>query len=295
MIDELIAFAASLPEMIGNILPIAAIIGDGLRSGDLVDGLMHFAVKLLETCRDVLPIAATILGFQLLIIRRPIAHPRKILFGFVSVLLGIVFFLKGLDMALFPLGDLMASQLTLPEFLGVEPVAGKIDWRDYAWVYVFAASIGFTTALAEPSLLAVALRAEQISGGTIRAWGLRLSVALGVGFGIALGVFRIVTGGEFSLFIIAGYIMVMIQTRFAPKLILGLAYDSGAVTTSMVTVPMITALGLGLAEAIPGRNPLLDGFGLIAFAALFPIIAVLSYAQIAQWLNKAELSSKHEV
>jgi hypothetical protein len=295
MIDELIAFAAGLPETFRNFLPIAATLGEDLVNGGQIDGLMHFAVKLLETCRDVLPIAVTILGFQLLVIRRPIAHPKKIALGFVSVLLGIVFFLKGLDMALFPLGDLMASELTKPDFLGVEPVAGKIDWRDYAWVYAFAASIGFATALAEPSLLAVALKVERISGGTIRAWGLRLSVALGVGFGIALGVFRIVTGGEFSLFIIAGYIIVMIQTRFAPKLILGLAYDSGAVTTSMVTVPMITALGLGLAKAIPGRNPLLDGFGLIAFASLFPIIAVLSYAQIAQWLNKAELSSNHEV
>jgi hypothetical protein len=292
MIDEMIRLMAALPEAARNIFPTIATVADHLLHSGLIEGLINFALKLVETCRDVLPIAVTILGFQLLVIRRPIAHPRKILIGFASVLIGIVFFLKGLDMALFPLGDLMAAQLTTPEFIGVDPVAGKIDWRDYVWVYVFAASIGFTTALAEPSLLAVALRAEQISGGTIRAWGLRFSVALGVGFGIALGIFRLVTGEEFSLFIVAGYIMVMIQTRFAPKLILGLAYDSGAVTTSMVTVPMITALGLGLAKAIPGRDPLLDGFGLIAFAALFPVIAVLSYAQIAQWLNKADLLSK---
>lgn len=264
---------------------------ESIDGGAVFGGLAQFAFKLLATCRDVLPIAATILGFQLLVIRRPIAHPRKILAGFAYVLIGIVFFLKGLDMALFPLGELMATQLTLPEFLGVEPAA-NIDWRNYAWVYVFAASIGFTTALAEPSLLAVALKVEEISGGTIQAWGLRLSVALGVGFGNALGVFRLITGGEFYFFIIAGYILVMIQTRFAPKQIIGLAYDSGAVTTSMVTVPMITALGLGLAKAIPGRNPLLDGFGLIAFASLFPIIAVLSYAQIAQWLNKNKSSSQ---
>ncbi|MDD1612201.1 MAG: DUF1538 domain-containing protein [Methylococcaceae bacterium] len=258
----------------------------------MIERLMQFALSLLETCRDILPIAATIIGFQLLIIRRRIAHPKKILIGLISVILGIVLFLKGLDMALFPLGDLMASQLTMPEFLGIELVADRVDWRDYAWVYVFAVSIGFSTALAEPALLAVALKAEKISGGTIRAWGLRLSVALGVGFGIALGVFRIVIGGEFYPFIIGGYLLVMLQTFFTPKLILGLAYDSGAVTTSMVTVPMITALGLGLAAAVPGRNPLLDGFGLIAFASLFPVIAVLGYAQIAQWLNKARLSSK---
>ncbi|EIC28050.1 MULTISPECIES: DUF1538 domain-containing protein [Methylomicrobium] len=258
----------------------------------MIDVVIQFVFTLLEICRDVLPIAATIIGFQLLVIRRPIAHTRKILIGFVSVLFGIVFFLKGLDMALFPLGKLMAAQLTLPEFLGVEPTAGKVDWRDYAWVYAFAASIGFATALAEPSLLAVALKAEKISGGTIRAWGLRISVALGVGFGIALGAFRIVTGSEFFLFILGGYLMVVIQTRSAPELILGLAYDSGAATTSMVTVPMITALGLGLAEAVPGRDPLLDGFGLIAYASLFPVIAVLGYAQIAQWLNQVRYPSK---
>lgn len=293
MIDELKQFAFTLLQACRDILPIAAaFFGEALQNGGMIDSLIQFALSLLETCRNVLPISTTIIGFQLLIIRRPIAHPRKILFGFISVLLGIVFFLKGLDMALFPLGELMASQLTVPEFLGVEPLAGKIDWRDYAWIYVFAVIIGFTTALAEPALLAVALKAEKISGGTIRAWGLRFSVAFGVGFGIALGAFRIVTGAEFYIYIVAGYLVVMVQTRFAPKLILGLAFDSGAVTTSMVTVPMITALGLGLAEAVPGRNPLVDGFGLIAFASLFPVIAVLGYAQIAQWFNKDKPSSK---
>jgi hypothetical protein len=150
---------------------------------------------------------------------------------------------------------------------------------------VFAASIGFATTFAEPSLLAVAIKAEQISGGAIPAFGLRCAVSIGVAFGIALGVFRIVTGFELYYFIVVGYIIVIIQTAFAPKLIIGLAYDSGGVTTSTVTVPLVTALGLGLAQAIPGRNPLVDGFGLLAFASLFPIIAVLAYAQIAQWLN----------
>lgn len=187
-------------------------------------------------------------------------------------------------MALFPLGSLMASQLTSPEFLGINPANQPVSWFAYFWVYVFAGSIGFATALAEPALLAVAIRVEQISGGTINAWGLRIAVALGVALGLALGTFRIVTGLDLSLFIIAGYGIVVIQTYFAPKMIIGLAYDSGGVTTSMVTVPLVTALGLGLAEAIPGRNPLLDGFGLIAFASLFPIIAVLGYAQIAHWL-----------
>ncbi len=254
--------------------------------------LVHFALKLLETCRDILPIAAVIIGFQLLVIRRPLPHLKKTLVGFIYVLLGIVFFLKGLDMALFPLGSLMASQLTTPDFLGLNPLDQAISWRTYFWAYVFAASIGFATALAEPALLAVAIKAEHISGGTIRAWGLRIAVAIGVGFGLALGTFRIVTGTELYYFIVAGYVVVLIQTLFAPRMIIGLAYDSGGVTTSMVTVPLVTALGLGLAQAIPGRNPLLDGFGLIAFASLFPIIAVLSYAQIAQWRSSRSRLSK---
>ncbi len=255
--------------------------------------LLHFGVKLLESARDILPIVGVIIGFQLVIIRRPIANLKKTLIGFMYVLLGIVFFLEGLDMALFPLGSLMASQLTTPEFLGFNPQTSAVDWRAYYGVYAFAASLGFATALAEPSLLAVALKAEYISGGTLRAWGLRIAVALGVAVGLALGTFRIVTGIELPVFIFLGYSIVMLQTLFAPKMIIGLAFDSGGVTTSMVTVPLVTALGLGLARAIPDRNPILDGFGLIAFASLFPIIAVLSYAQIAHLLSKrAKRSSK---
>jgi len=258
----------------------------------MIGWLANFALQLLETCRDILPIVTVIIGFQLLVIRSPLPHLKKTLIGFLYVLLGIAFFLKGLDMALFPLGSLMASQLTTPEFLGINPPDQIISWHTYFWVYVFAASIGFATALAEPSLLAVAIKAEQISGGTINAWGFRIAVAIGVGLGLALGTFRIVTGTGLYCFIVTGYVIVLIQTLFTPKLIIGLAYDSGGVTTSMVTVPMVTALGLGLAEAVPGRNPLLDGFGLIAFASLFPIIAVLGYAQIAQWRNRHSLSSK---
>jgi len=252
----------------------------------------QFAIVLLATCRAILPIAVIIIGFQLLVIRKPLAHLKKTLIGFLYVLLGIAFFLEGLEMALFPLGKLMASQLTTAEFLGINPTLQNVTWQAYHWVYIFAASIGFTTALAEPSLLAVAIKAEQISGGTIHVWGLRFAVAIGVAFGLALGTFRIVTGTGLYYFIIAGYIIVIMQTLFSPKMIIGLAYDIGGVTTSTVTVPLVTALGLGLAEAVPGRNPLLDGFGLIAFACLFPIIAVLSYAQIAQWRSKRNPSSK---
>lgn len=255
--------------------------------------LTHFSLALLATCRDVLPIAAIIIGFQLLVIRKPLPHPKKTLIGFVYVLLGIAFFLEGLDMALFPLGKIMAKQLTSAEFLGMNAQQQGLVWQTYVWVYVFAACIGFATTLAEPSLLAVAIKAEQISGGTIKAWGLRIAVSIGVAFGIALGTFRIVTGIELYVFIVAGYVLVLIQTLFAPKPIIGLAYDSGGVTTSTVTVPLVTALGLGLAQAVPGRNPLIDGFGLIAFASLFPIITVLGYAQLAAWLSKRNLSSKH--
>ncbi len=245
--------------------------------------LIEFGNTLLLTARDILPIAATIIGFQLLVIRRPLKNPKKIFIGFLYVLLGIAFFLEGLEMALFPLGKLMATQLTDPAFIGSDSAISR--WQDYYWVYLFAACIGFATTLAEPSLIAVAIKAEEISGGAISAWGLRLAVSVGVAFGISLGTYRIVSGTELYLYIVAGYVVVIIQTIFSPKMIIGLAYDSGGVTTSTVTVPLVAALGLGLASTVPGRNPLLDGFGLIAFASLFPIIAVLGYAQIAEWRN----------
>ncbi|CAG7857779.1 Na(+), Li(+), K(+)/H(+) antiporter subunit B [biofilm metagenome] len=247
--------------------------------------LGHFALTLLSTCRDLLPIVGIIIAFQMLVIRKPITHPKRTLIGFAYVTLGIAFFLEGLELALFPLGKLMATQLTSSEFLNIKPNQHTIPWLTYKWVYVFAASIGFATTFAEPSLLAVSMKAEQISGGAIKSLGLRVAVSIGVAFGIALGAFRIVTGTELYFYIISGYIVVIIQTLFSPKMIIGLAYDSGGVTTSTVTVPLVTALGLGLAQAVPGRNPLIDGFGLIAFASLFPIITVLGYAQIAQWLN----------
>ncbi len=251
----------------------------------LMDWLELFLHTVLATAKDILPIVVIIIGFQLLVIRKPLPNPIRTSLGFVYVLFGIAFFLEGLQLALFPLGDLMAKQLTAPEFLGISEAA-NVHWQDYAWVYLFAACIGFATTLAEPSLLAVAIKAETISGGAINAWGLRISVSIGVAFGIALGAYRIVSGTELYYYIIAGYIIVIIQTAFAPKLIIGLAYDSGGVTTSTVTVPLVTALGLGLASTVPGRNPLLDGFGLIAFASLFPIIAVLGYAQISEWRSK---------
>jgi hypothetical protein len=144
--------------------------------------------------------------------------------------------------------------------------------------------IGFSTTIAEPSLMAVAIKANQVSAGTISVWGLRVAVALGVAIGIALGSYRIVVGDPIHYYIIAGYVAVVIQTWLAPKMIIPLAYDSGGVTTSTVTVPLVAALGFGLSEAVPGRNPLIDGFGLIAFASLLPIISVLSYAQLTEFM-----------
>lgn len=241
---------------------------------------------LLETVRDVLPIAIILFGFQLVILRKRIANLGQILIGFLLVLLGLAFFLEGLERALFPLGKLMAKQLTAPEFLGItgnEVVVGE-NWQRYLWVYLFAFAIGFSTTIAEPSLIAVAIKANQVSGGAIGTWGLRISVAIGVAVGISMGAYRIITGTPLHYYIITGYILVIIQTIYCPKSIIALAYDSGGVTTSTVTVPLVAALGLGLSSNIPGRNPLLDGFGLIAFASLFPIMSVMGYAQLSEWV-----------
>jgi hypothetical protein len=241
---------------------------------------------LLETLRDVLPIAIILFGFQLVILRKRIANLSQILIGFLLVLLGLAFFLEGLERALFPLGKLMAKQLTAPEFLGIsgnEVVVGE-NWQQYLWVYLFAFAIGFSTTIAEPSLIAVAIKANQVSGGAIGTWGLRISVAIGVAVGISLGAYRIITGTPLHYYIIVGYVLVIIQTIYCPKSIIALAYDSGGVTTSTVTVPLVAALGLGLSSNIPGRNPLLDGFGLIAFASLFPIMSVMGYAQLSEWV-----------
>jgi len=200
------------------------------------------------------------------------------------VLIGITFFLIGLEMALFKLGDTMAKQLTDPAFIaGSDTLADSLHWYDYYWVYLFAFAIGMSTTLAEPSLIAVAIKAKEVSGGAITTWGLRIAVALGVAIGIALGTYRIVTGTPLHYYIIVGYIIVVIQTFFAPKTIVPLAYDSGGVTTSTVTVPLVAALGLGLAATVPGRSVLIDGFGLIAFASLFPIISVMAYAQLSEF------------
>lgn len=233
---------------------------------------------------DVLPIVTVLAFFQVVIIRRRPANLRRIVIGFVYVLLGLTLFLVGLEEALFPIGEIMASQLTDPEFLGID--AASADWIDYGWVYAFAFAIGFATTIAEPSLIAVAVKANQVSGGAISVWGLRITVAIGVAAGVSLGTYRIVTGTPLHWYIIAGYVALIFQTWRAVRAaasIVPLAYDSGGVTTSTVTVPLVAALGLGLATTIPGRSPVIDGFGLIAFASLFPMISVLGYAELSAW------------
>ena len=243
---------------------------------------------IVATVRDVLPVAVIIIGFQVLVLRQPLRNPRRVAIGLVYVVLGLALFLLGLEEALFPIGRTMAEQLTAPGFVATSGFeSGSVPhWLDFYWVYLFAFAIGFSTTLAEPALIAVAIKAREVSGGTVHVSQLRIAVALGVAVGITLGAYRIVVGHPIHLYMVAGYLLVVLQTWFAPREIIPLAYDSGGVTTSTVTVPLVAALGLGLAETVPGRNPIVDGFGLIAFASLFPIVAVIAYAQLAAWAGR---------
>ena len=251
-------------------------------------------VTLLKTVKDVAPIVAVLAFFQVVVLRRRLPQPRRMIVGFGFVLAGLALFLIGLEEALFPIGETMARQLTAPEMLGTLGEEGEVDWRNYLLIYAFAAAIGFATTVAEPALIAVAMKAEEVSGGAIKSWGLRIAVALGVAIGVSLGCFRIVTGTPLPWYIIAAYVVVILQTFRASKTIIPLAYDSGGVTTSTVTVPVVAALGLGLAASIPGRSPLIDGFGLIAFASVFPIMTVLAYSFISSHITRRRRPAKAE-
>ena len=255
--------------------------------------LYVFIATALSTAFDVAPIVAILVLFQVAVLRRRPPHLGRIVIGAVFVLLGLTLFLIGLEEALFPIGETMARQLTAAGTAGTGRLADGVDWTDYMMVYAFAAAIGFATTVAEPSLIAVALKAEEVSGGAVRAWGLRIAVAVGVSVGVSLGCVRIVTGTPLPWYIIAAYIIVIVQTFRANRSIIPLAYDSGGVTTSTVTVPVVAALGLGLAASVPGRSPLIDGFGLIAFASVFPIMSVLGYAIAASWLNRRRNADHH--
>jgi hypothetical protein len=248
-------------------------------------GASDLLLSLAATLRDVLPIIAVLVFFQLLVLRRPLPNPKRLMLGFAYAIVGLALFLMGLEQAIFPVGKTMAAQLTAVEFLapGAANRPAALGPGAYVWVYAFAFAIGFSTTMAEPALIAVAIKARELSGGALDAWGLRVAVALGVALGITLGAFRIVVGIPLHYLIVTGYGVVVVQTFFAPKRIVPLAYDSGGVTTSTITVPLVAGLGLGLAESVPGRSPLIDGFGLVALASLFPMTTVMAYAQAAEW------------
>ena len=239
------------------------------------DNAVHFDFNIVDILKgllgvvsDVLPILAVILFFQYIILKKPIDNLKNVIIGFALVILGLDAFIVGLEMGLFSVGETMAFELT--------------HYDNNLIIYSFGFLIGFSTTMAEPSLTAIARKAKDISDGKVNDFVLRLFVALGVAIGISLGVYRIVVGSEIVYYIMTGYIFVIILTFLAPKYIIPIAYDSGGVTTSTVTVPLVAALGLGLATNIEGRDPLIDGFGLIAFASLFPMLTVMLYGIISE-------------
>ncbi len=232
---------------------------------------------LFDSLRDLLPVILVVLFFQLLVLQQPLPNLGPLLFGTFLVVLGLTFFINGLEMGLFPVGESLAHALARKGSL--------------FWLMVFAFTLGFGTTIAEPALIAVAEEASEIAAeaGVIDqsvdaqehyAMGLRLTVAFSVGLAIVIGVVRILKGWPMHWMIVAGYVIVVIITGFAPREIIGIAYDSGGVTTSTITVPLVTALGVGLATSIRGRNPMIDGFGLIAFASLTPMIFVMLYGMV---------------
>lgn len=250
---------------------------------DLIYSLINMFIS---TLLDVAPIVILIAFFQIVIIKKSIPNLKNVILGIVFVIVGLTFFLLGLEKALFPVGELMAKQLSNVEFIQKNYSGDITDWQAYYWVYLFGLLMGFATTMAEPALKAVAIKANEVSGGTISETGLRIVVALGAGTALAIGTFRIVTGTPLYQYLIVCYVIIIIQTIFAKKDIIALAYDSGGVTTSTVTVPIVAALGLGLSSVIPGRNPAIDGFGLIALVCMFPIISVLAYTQINELIKK---------
>ncbi|MGC9456627.1 MAG: DUF1538 domain-containing protein [Halothiobacillaceae bacterium] len=241
--------------------------------------LLGMLTDLAVMFRDVLPIIATVLFFQYVIIRKPIAHLPKVIFGFLLVIFGLYAFVVGLKLGLFPIGRSMAEQLIALEQVG--------------FIYLFAFAIGFATTMAEPALIAIGNKAEEAAKGRLKGNVIRLLVALGVAIGILIGVHRIIAGDPIHYYIMAGYTLVIALTFFAPKYIVALAYDLGGVTTSEVTVPLVTALGIGLATHLEGRSVLIDGFGLIAFASIFPIVTVITYAIIVEFIARRQVRLSH--
>jgi len=241
-------------------------------SNDTNFNILKILFGFLDVAKDIVPIVLVIGFFQYIIIKKPIPHLPKISSGILLVAIGLYAFILGLELGLFPIGENLAMSLT--------------NMNNLWFIYIFGFLIGFSTTMAEPALIAIASKANEISEGNIKSKILRISVALGVATGISLGSYRIVQGDPIQYYIIVGYILVVIMTFFAPKYIIPIAYDSGGVTTSTVTVPLVAALGLGLASNIQGRNPLIDGFGLIAFASLFPMITVMGYGTLVTQISK---------
>ncbi len=243
----------------------------------MLSALKSFTRAIAGSGRDLLPIVAVVLFFQILVLRQPVPDVLDLLIGLGCVVMGLTFFVYGLELGLFPIGEAMAYALARK---------GSVFW-----LMCFAFALGFATTVAEPALIAVAAEAARAAAaaGVVEATeearsayatGLRITVALAVGLAIVLGVLRILKGWPIHWMIIVGYLLVVAMTAAAPREIIGIAYDSGAVTTSTITVPLVTALGVGLASSIKGRNPMLDGFGLIAFASLTPIIFVMAYGMV---------------
>jgi len=233
---------------------------------------VNMILELLGVIKDIAPILIVIFFFQYAIIKKSVPHLPKIITGIIMVILGLYAFIVGLEMGLFPIGESIANDLTSQD--------------NNLLIYLFGFMIGFSTTMAEPALLAIAIKVQDISEGVIKQNVLRTVVALGVAIGIALGAYRLVQGDPIHYYIIVGYSLVIILTYFAPKHIIPIAYDTGGVTTSTVTVPLVAALGIGLATNIEGRNPLIDGFGLIAFASLFPMLTVMGYGIYAEYKSK---------
>jgi len=247
----------------------------------LKDSIIALSRDALNSLRDLAPIVLVIAVFQVLVIRQPVSGIVSLIIGGLLVVAGLTFFIFGLRIALFPIGENLAHALA--------------EKGSAVWLFVFSFVLGFGTTIAEPALLAVAEEAARVAvgAGVIEdtpealeryATGLRLVVALSVGVALLLGVLRILANWSLPIMIIGGYILVMVVTAVAPPEIVGVAYDSGGVTTSTVTVPLVTALGVGLASSLKGRNPMTDGFGLIAFASLTPILFVLLYGIARQWI-----------
>ena len=239
---------------------------------------LAMAKQMVGALRDLAPIFAVIVFFQIVVLQQPFPDVANVVVGLVCVVLGLALFIQGLETGLFPLGEALAQ--------------GMARKGSVTALLALAFGLGFGTTVAEPALIAVASEAAEVAAEADfiddsqaaqdrYALELRVVVALAVGLAIVLGVLRILKGWPIHRFIISGYVLVMILTLFAPEEIVGVAYDSGGVTTSTITVPLITALGVGLASAIRGRNPMLDGFGLIAFASLTPMICVLGYGMVA--------------